>query len=59
MVETTTTGTSTTGIAAPCFNRLPCGICRLTMMRCPIMPITITPTWYGLTEITYEAKGKE
>lgn len=70
MVETTTTGTSTIGTiggytcynrlpCGTCYNRLPCGICRMTMTACPMGGLTITPSWYGSTEITCEVKGKE
>lgn len=61
MVETTTTGTSTIGTigGCTCYNRLPCGICRLTMTVCPMGGLTITPTWYDSTEITCKVKEKE
>lgn len=42
-------GTSTTGTGGLytnyCYNRLPCGVCRITNSPCPFVAQTITPTW--------------
>ena len=31
-----------------CFNRLPCGVCRITNMMCPMIP-TVRTIQYGTT----------
>lgn len=62
--ETNTTGTatgcSTTAYNNYCFNRLPCGYCRITMSPCMAMgnTITVTPTW-NLNELTCQSNGTQ
>ena len=46
-METTTNSTTSYSYNTYCGNRLPCGICRLTMTSCPLWngcTITTTPT---------------
>ena len=61
----TSTGTYPTGTMSgcTCYNRLPCGLCKLTMTTGPMGGLTITPSWYQPqavpTEITCKAKTEE
>ena len=38
-----------------CSHRLPCGVCMLMLMQCPMQPLTVTPTWKY--EITTDITG--
>ena len=58
MAETITT-TVTGGLYTNyyCYNRLPCGVCRIMMCQCPVQNgrgITPVPTW-NPTEVTCKA----
>ena len=41
----TTATITTTDYNTACPHRLPCGVCRLLLTRCPICAYTATPTW--------------
>ncbi len=53
------TGTTTTANYTYCGNRLPCGLCRITMGYCPLAPITVTPTWTTTTASTSSGVRKD
>lgn len=61
----TTTGTYSTGTitGCTCYNRLPCGLCKLTMTTCPMGGYTIIPSWYQPkdvpTVVTCEMKKED
>lgn len=63
MAETITT-TGTGGLYSNyCYNRLPCGVCRIMMCQCPVQNgcgVTPVPTW-NPNEVTCQTadKGEE
>jgi hypothetical protein len=42
-----------------CTNRLPCGVCRLTQMMCPLAVKPYDVTWKNPYEVTCKAEAKE
>jgi len=38
-----------------CFSRLACGVCMVTGRMCPLVPMTIQPTWGTINKVTCEA----
>lgn len=67
--ETINVGSSTawaTSEMTACTNRLPCGVCRLMQMMCPLAvkpyDVTVTPydvTWKNPYEVTCKAEAQE
>ena len=58
-INNSSTATTTSSIISnynDCSHRLPCGICKLTMMQCPkhYETVTINPLWTAANSLTEE-----
>ena len=60
--ETTNVGSSTTWATNEwtfCANRLPCGVCRLMQMMCPLAVKPYDVTWKNPYKVTCKAEVQE
>ena len=53
-----TINTSANNYTDYCAYRLPCGVCRMTNIVCPMSGMKVTPTWTATSALTEEVYGQ-